>query len=70
MVISFVTCIRLFALSRNQEDCTPLEIKNLIKNDYFKHNVIEKHADIDMCISGMSFENTVDSRYFKFQGTL
>ena len=53
MTKSFVTCVRLFALSKYQgEECTPIKIKDIIRNDYFKLYVIEKWADIDMCIPG------------------
>ena len=48
----FITCIRLFALSRNQVDCTPAAIKQLIKGNYFNLNVMPKRADIDRCLPG------------------
>ena len=55
MTKSFVTCVRLFALSKYQgEECTPIKIKDIIRNDYFKLYIIEKWADIDMCIPGRS----------------
>ena len=48
----FVTCVRLIALSKNQDDCTPLKIKEIIKNDYFKLNIMNRYADVDQCLPG------------------
>ena len=50
--VDFVTCVRLLALSKNQEDCTPLKIKEIIGKDYFRLHVINKTADIEDCLPG------------------
>ena len=48
----YVTCIRLIALSKNQDDCTTLSIKEIIKNDNFKLDIMNRYANIDQCLPG------------------
>ena len=52
VAVNFVTCVRLYALSRNQGECTPTRIKELIADDYFKLNIINKSSDVDRCLPG------------------
>ena len=50
--MDFVTCVRLQALSKHQEECTPSNIKAIISADYRRLGVINKTADVDDCLSG------------------
>ena len=52
MVKDFVTCVRMHALAKDEPECTEERIVELIRNDYFKLNVLEKFTDIYMCIEG------------------
>ena len=52
MAAKFVTCVRLFALSKNQENCTAIRIKEIITADYFRLDLFNKTADVDMCLPG------------------
>ena len=52
MVKDFVTCVRMHALAKDEPECTEERIVELIQNDYFKLNVLEKFTDIYMCIEG------------------
>ena len=50
--MDFVTCVRLQALSKHQEECTPSKIKAIIATDYRRLGVINKTADVNDCLPG------------------
>ena len=48
----FVTCLRLAAVTRGENDCTATKIVEIIDSDYQKFNLFTKDADIATCIGG------------------
>ena len=52
MATDFLTCVRLMALSKNEENCTASRIKEIIAEDYFKLGLINRTSNIDMCMPG------------------
>ena len=48
----FVTCLRLAALTREENDCTATKIVEIIDNDYQKFSLFKRDTDIAACIGG------------------
>ena len=47
-----MTCLRLAAVTRGENDCTATKIVEIIDNNHQKFNLFTEDADIATCIGG------------------
>ena len=57
IAIDFMTCVRMFALAKNQTECTAERIRAVIAADEVKLNLTLKSANVEECWPGQWYSN-------------